>query len=372
MEKKNLRPFLSVVKTVFCCLCVLSFSSCEMLGPGEGGGEVAKDGQLRISFAASLDDMVRSSVNMPDTSDFLLTVRNSSGEVVYDGAYGDSPEAIMVRAGSYDVSVISEKFSKPAFSKPQFGDEQCVVVPSGGVADVKLVCRQVNSGVRLAVEPGFLTLCPDGVLFLKSDKGKLMYGYSEKRIAYFQPGNVSLVLSRPSGDQTLMTRMLEPQQVLTIGVSVASSEGSDVSRSESISVSVDTSRVWISDNYVIGGDSDKGDGPGDAMTVNQAMSSIGEEDIWVSGYIVGGDLSSSSASFDEPFSSRTCLLLGPRSSVSDRSSCISVQLPSGEVRDALNLVDNPELLGVKVALKGDMVASYYGLPGLKNCSAYKL
>lgn len=371
MEKKNLWPFSSAVLAVFCCLCVLSLSSCEMLGADAVEEAADGEGQLRISFAASPDETVRSSVNIPDTSDFLLTVRNSSGAVVYDGTYGASPEAIMVKAGSYNVSVVSENFSKPAFSRPQFGDEQCVVVPSGGVADVKLTCSQVNSGVRLDIDPGFLTHCPDGVLFLKSDKGKLMYGYSEKRIAYFLPGNVSLVLSQGGTDRTLMTRRLESQQVLTLKVKI-SSDYCEVPKSESISVSVDTSRVWVSDEYVIDGDSGKGDASENAMTVNQAMSSIGEEDVWVSGYIVGGNLTSSSASFTGPFSSRTCILLGPRSSASDRSSCISVQLPAGDVRDALNLVDNPELLGVKVALKGDMVEAYYGLPGLKNCRAYKL
>jgi hypothetical protein len=100
------------------------------------------------------------------------------------------------------------------------------------------------------------------------------------------------------------------------------------------------------------------------------MSAAGEEDVWVSGYVVGGDLTSSSASFEAPFSSRTCLLLGPRSSTKERTSCISVQLPAGEVREALNLVDNPELLGRKIVVRGDIVDSYYGLTGLKNCSEY--
>jgi hypothetical protein len=43
-----------------------------------------------------------------------------------------------------------------------------------------------------------------------------------------------------------------------------------------------------------------------------------------------------------------------------------VQLPAGEVREALNLVDNPELLGRKIVVRGDIVDSYYGLTGLKN------
>ena len=106
--------------------------------------------------------------------------------------------------------------------------------------------------------------------------------------------------------------------------------------------------------------------------MSQAAASAGEEDVWVSGYIVGGDLTSSSASYKGPFSSRTNLLLGPRSSTSSRTSCISVSLPSGYVRDELNLVDNPSLLGRKVCLRGDLVESYYGLPGMKNIDDFEL
>ena len=295
-----------------------------------------------------------------------------SGEIVYHGFYGDSPETIMVRPGSYTIKAVSKEFTKPAFSSPQYGDEQCVVVPQGGVADVKLSCRQVNCGVRLVIDPVFLTRCPDGVLFLKSQQGSLMYGYSEKRIAYFIPGDVSLILSRSGKDEVLMTRTMMSQDMLVLGVSVADAGAGNSQDKENISIAVDTTRNWISDSYVIGGDAGRGTDASSALTVSQAMSSVGSKDVWVSGHVVGGDLTSSSAAYEEPFSSRTCILLGPRSSVDSRTSCISVQLPSGRVRDALNLVDNPELLGRKVLIKGNIEASYYGLVGLKGCSDYKL
>lgn len=343
------------------CLVLMAAVSCQMLGMPDPADE---KGELRISFS---DGAVTKTVEeIPDTSDFLLTVSSSDGTLVYDGKYGDSPESIMVDAGSYTIYVRSSDFKKPAFSAPQFGDEQCVVVSSGRVADVKLTCVQMNAGVRLHVDESFLKNCPGAVLFLKSNEGKLMYGYSEKRVAYFLPGDVSLLMSRDGSDNVLFTRSLEPRSVLEIDVSAVG--GSADSPQESIKVAIDTSRTWTSESYVIGGSgtSGKGNSIADALTVSQAIASAGEEDVWVSGYIVGGDLSSSSASFSPPFSSRTNIVLGPRSSTSSRSSCISVSLPSGYIRDELNLVDNPSLLGRKVCLKGDMVESYYGLPGLKN------
>lgn len=349
------------------CFILLAAVSCQMLGMPDVTSE---KGELRISFNDEV--LTRVVEEMPDTSDFLLTVSGPDGQIIYDGVYGDSPESIMVEAGSYTIYVRSCEFSRPAFATPQYGDRQCVVVPSGGVADVKLTCVQMNAGIRLLVDQSFLRNCPDASLFLKSSSGKLMYSYSEKRIAYFPPGSVSLMMSENSSDRVLFTRDLQPRTVLEVNVSAADNSGE--SPQERISVAVDTSRVWNSESYVIGGggSSGKGGSVSDALTVSQAIASIGEEGVWVSGYIVGGDLTSSSASFDAPFSSRTNIILGPRSSSSSRSSCLSVSLPAGDIRDDLNLVDNPHLLGRKVCLRGDVVEAYYGMPGLKNLTDYQL
>lgn len=357
------------MKTVGLALFLLCpvLAACEMSAISDD----VPEGELRISFESTEMFVVRSTPDIPDTSDFILTVSGPDGKILYDGAYGASPESMMVTAGSYTVSVRSCDFVKPAFSAPQFGDEQCVVVPSGGVASVRLTCRQLNSGVRLNIDKSFLTGCPDGVLFLKSSQGKLMYSYSEKRTAYFTPGNISLMLNSSGSDKILMTRTLKPQDILVVNVSAALSQGSSSSPSETISMAVDTSRVWSFEDYVIGGSSGNSSVP-DILTVTQAIASAGENDVWVSGYVVGGDLTSSSASFDYPFSSKTNILLGSRSSTSSREACLSVQLPSGDVRDALNLVDNPSLLGRKIMLKGDVVESYYGLVGIKNITDYEL
>jgi hypothetical protein len=89
---------------------------------------------------------------------------------------------------------------------------------------------------------------------------------------------------------------------------------------------------------------------------------------------VGGDLTSAGngISFAAPFSSMTCLAIAARTSVSEKSSCMSVQLSKGDFRDALNLVDHPELLGRKIFLKGDIVSAYYGIPGIQNLTEYSL
>lgn len=113
-----------------------------------------------------------------------------------------------------------------------------------------------------------------------------------------------------------------------------------------------------------------GEAVSSAFSVREAGEHIGEKDVWVTGYVVGGDLTSSKVKFEPPFSSRTCLAIAADPLCTERDSCISVQLPSGTLRDSLNLVDNPAVLGKRVYLKGDLDPSYYGLTGLKSPSRY--
>ena len=341
------------------------FSACEK-GPGDD--PEAGKGRLRLKFYANPSEVSKVSMELPDTNDFLLTIRKENGDIVFDGLYCDAEEEFSLDAGSYHVYVRSSDFTVPAFSEPQFGDEQCTVVPAGGDASVHLQCRQINSGVRLDVSPDFLTEYPGGVLFLQSDAGRLMYAYTEKRIAYFKPGSVSLVMMNEGKENVLLTRVLAAQEVMTLRVAVSHSDRAE----KGISISLDTTRIWLDESFVIGGEDNKGAAHDNALTVSQAKASIGMKDVWVNGFIVGGDLTSSSASFNPPFESATNLIIAARKSVSSRESCIAVQLPSGDVRDMLNLAEHPEMLGREVCLNGDIVESYFGLVGLKNVSDYVL
>ena len=334
------------------------------------GNEDTASGTLMFRFEGNPKELSKISKELPDTNEFLITVSDESGGTVFDGVYRELPETMDVPPGSYRIFVRSEDFSGLKFSAPQYGDEQCVVLPPAGAMSVVLGCRQINSGIRLDISPDFLTEYPDGVLFVKAGGSRLMYSYSETRIAYFSPGAVSLVLYDDGEETVLLTRTLVSQEILTLKVSVAG--GGSEAASRGITISLDTSRVWTNESYIIGSGDSGGVSGDDAMTVGEARENIGMDDVWVSGFIVGGDLTSANASFSPPFKSASNLLLGPRSSVSSRDNCIAVQLPSGDVRDALNLSSNPEMLGRLVCLKGDIESSYYGLVGLKNVSDFVL
>ena len=99
---------------------------------------------------------------------------------------------------------------------------------------------------------------------------------------------------------------------------------------------------------------------------------------WITGYIVGwADMSSvyyinaETSRFTVPATANTNMLIAATPDVTDYTKCLGIQLPSGTVRDALNLQSNPGNLGKKVTLYGD-ICKYSGVPGMRNASKYVL
>lgn len=343
----------------------LVYSSCNKF-PSQSG-----QGYLKWNFSVGV---VTRAVDLPDTDSFKLKVVNSGGEILYEGDYGNSPETMLVNPGTYTVSVASRSFSNPEFEAPQFGDEQVVVVKAGAVTRVLLNCSQLNSGLRLRIDPDFQETYPGGSLLVSSAEGSLVYSPAESRTGYFKPGNLSISLRAGNEARQLLARILEPREILTLGITCPSAQASPVGQGGDLSIVVDTLRTWTEDDFEIGseGGGDSGTSVERAYSVSQAKDHAGEKSVWVSGYIVGGDLSSSKngINFKGPFESLTNIAIAARSSVSEKASCVSVQLQKGPIRDALNLVDHPELLGKKVYLRGDIEAAYYGIPGMKNLTEY--
>lgn len=99
--------------------------------------------------------------------------------------------------------------------------------------------------------------------------------------------------------------------------------------------------------------------------------------VWLKGYIVGfmptGGSSTTLAgtTFGTAEAATTNIVVGPAPDCTNTDLCVGIQLPSGAVRNALNLSANPGNLGKAVTLKGD-VMKYCGGPGLKNTSEYTL
>ena len=97
----------------------------------------------------------------------------------------------------------------------------------------------------------------------------------------------------------------------------------------------------------------------------------GQSGVWVEGYIVGyyNNFAYSFTAEGAPYAN---VLLAPTADCTDETKVIDIQLVSkSETRAALNLGDNPGMLGAHVMVCGD-VLKYNSMPGIKNTSAHKI
>ena len=94
----------------------------------------------------------------------------------------------------------------------------------------------------------------------------------------------------------------------------------------------------------------------------------------VTGYIVGtinGQVYEEGCVFSGRATTVTNLLIADKADETDVDNCMPVQLPKTAIRDALNLVDNPQNYKKKVALTGS-IEKYFGIAGLKSVTAYEI
>lgn len=99
------------------------------------------------------------------------------------------------------------------------------------------------------------------------------------------------------------------------------------------------------------------------------------DDMWVEGFVVGYVKSRSMGTtvFDAG-SVATNLVIAEQASENDYKKCVPVQLTNSSnsskmTRADLNLKDNPNVLGKKVKIRGDL-AKYMGVVGVKNAKEY--
>lgn len=100
----------------------------------------------------------------------------------------------------------------------------------------------------------------------------------------------------------------------------------------------------------------------------------GQADVWVKGYIVGWydfDDSANQWKFNSSATVTTNILIASSASETSADKIVAVKLPTGDIRNALNLSQNPGNYKKEVLLHGDIL-KYCGKPGVANLTGYKL
>ena len=281
MEKIS---FIAIAATTALCLTGCTKSNQE-----------AEKGTLSLGFSMPEKELsgTRSDIAgaVPDTTTFILKITGVSGDILYSGPYGERPQRMTLESGSYYIDVVSCDDEAPAFNKPIYGDHQIAVVKGGSSTNVRLLCKLVNSGIKLNFTTNFRKRFTAGYLKLSQDAGNLKYDFDENRTGYFKSGNVVFI----AGDEEkLLNKVVEAGTIYNITLDCPYDE-SDAG----FSIEVDGSGTNVDETIVIGNETIKGaDGSSreKALDVAAASGRLGDT-LWVWGYIVGGDLSASKISF---------------------------------------------------------------------------
>lgn len=107
------------------------------------------------------------------------------------------------------------------------------------------------------------------------------------------------------------------------------------------------------------------------LSVAEAIANNSGKGKTVKGYIVGTATSGTSYGQSAPFTVNTNIGIADSPDEIDSKKILPVQLPSGNIRTALNLVDHPELLKKQVTITGSLEA-YFSVPGLKSPTAFTI
>ena len=357
---------------VVCCVCCMVFmgAGCKKLMFEKGGGSSGSDAAGgTISFSISpqsysqmIDNIYESKtvwgkdMEEIDTNSFILSIYTRQGAVVYEGKYGKRPQKLEVLPGVYEIKFRSQAQKAPAFNNPVFGDEFTMTVLEDSQTDVILMCRQVNSAIKLNFTDNFKKQFPGEGLVVKDTTGRVVYPYTAEEYCYVTPGKVDVLYNNGVSDTLLFRRDIPIQQMLTVNLSYIPASRSVVTKIEK-----DTIRYWKTENYNAGLKMPTG-----SYTIAQAKEMIGTRNVMVFGFVFGGDVTQNTVRVRPPFSSRTNLLLAPDMGERNRNNMFAVELPSGDVRDALNLVDHRNLLGCAIVVTGNVVENYFGYPGIKS------
>lgn len=114
---------------------------------------------------------------------------------------------------------------------------------------------------------------------------------------------------------------------------------------------------------------------GEILTVSQALAAYANNQtgkVAIKGYIVGaidGMSISENAIFSANVTTNTNIMIAEDADETDFNNCIPVQLPSGNIRNELNLRDNSGHYKKEIILEGSL-EKYFSVAGLKSTSKY--
>ena len=323
--------------------------SCSEKETEKGNGYL----MLNISHSTSLKADI-------ELMDFTLRILAGSVEILKE-QIGDLPEKISLPVGTYTIEAYSMEFSEPKFETPFYFGRITVDIEEGETKTVSLVCSQGNTGIRIVWQEIFSTLFSTYQARIDSNEGFLVYSSTETRTGYFLPGTVNITIHADGqiingGAVNLATR-----DMVTVYMQPNTAAPGELN----IKISIDKTlnyrelELIVDPNNIVNNETSP-------YSIAQAIERQGENEVWITGYIVG---SKPSAGYDfvNGVWQATNIVLADNINETNDWNVIFVDLATANVayRNVLNLVNNPNNLHRRVLIRGNL-RQYQSRAGLRE------
>ena len=333
-------------------------SACETLNWNEEG-----KGALSIRMQRETSVLVKSSVPFEN---YLIGITDKSGFTVISGAYSAIPDPVILDPATYTVTALSEQMGAPTFEKPVYGSTVDVGVVAGVKNTVQMVCTQMNAGLKIVYNTDFKNQYNVYSVKVTGEDGVLTYQQDELRTGYFAPGTLQIVLSIEGEEPVQVSKNVIARDMLVLTV-LAQEANPQEKGSIELNFSVDTTQIWRREEWKLGGSANDGLTPETAYTIAEAQLLGTANNVWVCGYIVGGDASTSAFKAEPPFTANSNLVIADSPLELVRANCMAIELPTSpaSLRATFGMPANgAELLGRRSWFRGN-IETYFGHLGLR-------
>ena len=322
------------------------------------------NGQLNVNVSAEKSYGVKTRASGTDDYHFLLV--NAAGDTIRKATVSEiSGTPLSLEPGLYKVIVYNRTFTAPEFDAPYYYAEETAEIISGQTSEVELTCLQENSGIRVLFGDQFMEKYPQYAMTVTGDLGSLDYNSLTSGCwGYFSAGEVTLSLKDNDSLLGSIERTLEKKHMYTFLVN--NTEDPEGIVESSFILSVDTTHVWVSQDWDTSVTSGDGQTRASAYSVTQARElTDGTEGIWVCGYITGS-YSGSTTYNPGSITTDTNIALADQPGEQAADKTLSVRLDTENLKAQLSLSRNNSNLNRRVWLKGTSNAKYFGQPGLES------
>lgn len=181
--------------SVLAALSLAALSCSTKVTPGDGGNGGFVN--FTVENGGEIVEVTKSSVSdytaLPEASDFNITVKDSDGVSVYDGAVSGWDSSKSLQTGDYSVTATCGEEGSEGFDKPYFTGSKNFTVTGGQTSSVSVPVKLGNSIVRISCSESFRNYFTDWSFAIETGSGtKVDFPKTETRAAFIEAYRFSI------------------------------------------------------------------------------------------------------------------------------------------------------------------------------------